>query len=46
MCWIRAGRGSLRGGGGNCLKNLKRGWNRKEGSGKKNNKKNMVEKLG
>ena len=31
--------GSLREGGGNCLKYLRRGWNRKEGSGNKNVKK-------
>ena len=37
MCRIRAG--ELREGGGNCLKYLERGWNRKEGSGNKDFKK-------
>ena len=37
--WSDYGRRGLREGGGNCIKYLKRGWNRKEGKGNKNFKK-------
>ena len=33
--WSDQGRRGLHEGGGNCVKHLKRGWNRKEGRGNK-----------
>ena len=43
--WLDQGR-RLCEGGGNCVKHLKRGWNRKEGRGNKNLKKGGGGKLG
>ena len=37
--WLDQGRRGLREGGGNCVKYLKRGWNRKDGKGNKDLKK-------
>ena len=44
--WSDYGRRGLREGGGNCIKYLKRGWNRKEGRGNKKLKKEGGDKLG
>ena len=46
--WDYARRGSHKGGGGGCLKYLKRGWKRKDGRGNKDFKKEikLVQQLG
>ena len=41
--WSDYGRRGLREGGGNCIKYLKRGWNRKEGKGNKNFKEGKLD---